>query len=212
MGQEPQELKHDPEALRHDIDRTREGMDATLDQIEDRVSPRRIVERRKTRVRTALGTARERVMGTAQQIRAEGRTKADSAGARLDHVSGELSDRMDHLQEEGKGQYQGNPLAAGLIAFGAGALLGSLVPKTEPEQQMADNLRERLQPATDELRAAAQEVAEDVKHEAQERVEQVKDTASGAAEVVKEDARHSADNVRAETEDRAEHVKDETRH
>jgi gas vesicle protein len=210
MGQEPQELKHDPEALRHDIDRTREGMNATLDQIEDRVSPSRIVERRKAQARTTLAAARERVMGTAQQVRAEGRSKADSAGARLEHVSDEVSERMDHLQEEGKRRYEGNPLAAGLIAFGAGALLGSLLGTTEPEQQIAHDLKERLLPATDELRAAAQEVAEDVKHEAQDRVGHVKETASEATEAVKEDARQSAGDVRAETRERAEHLKDET--
>jgi len=52
------------EELRRDIERTREGLGDTLDAIGDRVSPGRIMERKKNRVTTGLRTARERVMGT----------------------------------------------------------------------------------------------------------------------------------------------------
>jgi gas vesicle protein len=202
MGQSPQEL-------RHDIERTREGMDATLDQIEDRISPSRIVERRKERMRDALDGARERVMGTAQHVRAEGQATVDRVGSRLEDVGGEVSERMEHLQEEGKRQYQGNPLAAGVIALGAGALLGSLLPQTKPEQDVAQDLRERLEPVAAELRGAGQEVADRLKDEAQQRVEEIKDTASEAAEAVKGDARESAEHLRDESRHRAEEVRDQ---
>ena len=59
MGQSPEEL-------RQDIDRTREDLGDTLEAIGDRVSPGRIVERRTRRVRGALSSVRESVMGVAQ--------------------------------------------------------------------------------------------------------------------------------------------------
>jgi uncharacterized protein YjbJ (UPF0337 family) len=200
MGENPQELSYEPHELRHDIERTREGMDATLNQIEDRISPSRIVERRKARMRDTLAAARERVMGSAD---------GPGIGARAGEASDELGERVEHLQEEGKRRYQGNPLAAGMIAFGAGALLGSLLPRTEPEQQVAGELKERVQPAVDELRAAGTDMAEDLKTEAQERMEDVKATAGEAATAVKDDARGSAEHVRADSEERAGRLKDD---
>lgn len=204
MGQSPEEL-------RYDIDRTREGMDATLDHIEDRVSPSRIVERRKARVRTVVGDVRDRVMGTAHDVRAQSQAKADHAGSRLDDMGNEMKDRVDHLQEAGKRQYRGNPLAAGLIAFGAGALVGSLLPETEQEHQIAEGLQDRLQPVADELKSAGQHVAQDLKEDAQEAVEHTKEAASDAAQTVKEDAQTSADDLRMESKERAQHVQDEAR-
>jgi gas vesicle protein len=204
MGQSPEEL-------RYDIERTRAGMDNTLDHIEDRVSPGRIVERRKARMRDAVSGVRDRVMGTAHDVRAQGQAKADNAGSRLDDMGNQMSERVDHLQEAGKRQYRGNPLAAGLIAFGAGALLGSLLPETEPEHQVAENLQERLQPVAGELKSAGQQVAEDLKEDAQEAVEHTKETAADAAETVKEDARTSAQDVKEESRERAEHVQEQAR-
>jgi hypothetical protein len=58
MGKSTQEL-------RGDIEHTREDLGETLDAIGERVSPGRIVQRRKARVRHAFSSARESVMGRA---------------------------------------------------------------------------------------------------------------------------------------------------
>ena len=58
MSQTTEELR--AEAVRH-----REQLATTVDAIEDRVSPSRMVERRTTRMKDAWGRTRDRVMGSA---------------------------------------------------------------------------------------------------------------------------------------------------
>jgi hypothetical protein len=89
-------------------------------------------------------------------------------------------------------QTQGNPLAAGLIAFGGGLLLASLLPPTEAEQRVAGKVREQAQPLQDELVRAGQAVGEDLKSSAQDAAEQVKQRAAEATSTVGDDVRTSA--------------------
>ena len=57
MGQSADEL-------RRDIEETRYGLTDTLDAIGDRVSPGRVIERRKNRAVQGLQSVRDRVMGS----------------------------------------------------------------------------------------------------------------------------------------------------
>lgn len=224
-----------PEQIRHDIERTREGMDETLGHIEDRVTPSRVLHRRTEKVRGAWGSVRDRVMGSAHDAGNQGSQLTDQASARLgqasdeasatlqragDQVSStfhqatdEASQRLEQAQRAGRDQFQGNPLAAGLVAFGLGALVGSLLPETEKEHELAEQAKDRLEPVTEgvtaELKSAGQEVAEDMKQEAQQAVEETKQTVADAAETVKGDAKGAADHVRDESQDRAQQVKSE---
>ena len=61
MGQSTEELKRD-------IEHTRADMSGTLDAIEDRVSPSRMIQRRKNRVAESVHALRERVMGAASEM------------------------------------------------------------------------------------------------------------------------------------------------
>ncbi|HVL99878.1 MAG TPA: hypothetical protein VM324_11360 [Egibacteraceae bacterium] len=203
MDQEPQEL-------RHDIAHAREGAQATIGRIEERVSPRRIGGRGTARLRGAWGGARDRVMGSPQVMRIN-ETGSAQGGSRLEDVTGDISARVDQLEEKGRRHYQGNPLAVGLVAFGAGALIGSLLPDTQPERKISGDLKQRLAPVGQELKQAGQEVAQDLRQEAQTKIEDVKGTASEAAEAVKEDARDAAEELRDESAGRAENVGDAAR-
>ena len=77
---------------------------------------------------------------------------------------------------------QGNPLAAGLIAFGAGLLFSSLIPASEKEREAADALKTAAEPLTTELTEAAKNVAEGLREPAQEAMENVKASAADATE------------------------------
>jgi hypothetical protein len=61
----------------------------------------------------------------------------------------------------------GNPLAAGLIAFGAGWLVASLLPATEPEQQVAwqarDLAAEKVGPVAQQLGQTGREAAQELR-------------------------------------------------
>jgi hypothetical protein len=97
-------------------------------------------------------------------------------------------------------QAQGNPIAAGLIAFGGGLLVASLIPPTETERRVGGQVAEKAQPLRDELQRAGQEVADDLRSTAQDGAQQVKERAAEAATTVQEDVRGSADSVREEAQ------------
>jgi ElaB/YqjD/DUF883 family membrane-anchored ribosome-binding protein len=186
------------EELRREIEYTREGLGETLDAIGDRVSPGRIVERRKNKVVNGLSSVRNRVMGTASDA---GQSVGDTAGGAVDTIKG----APDAVVQ----QTQGNPLVAGGIAFGVGVLLASVFPATAKEQQVAGQLKEKAEPLAEDLKQTGQQMAEHMKEPAREAVESVKqaategqqavaDTAKQAAESTGQAAREGAETVRSE--------------
>ena len=63
---------------------------------------------------------------------------------------------------------QGNPLAAGVIAFGLGMLVSSLIPSTEKEREAVSQLQENLEQVKEKASEVAQDMAENLKQPAQE--------------------------------------------
>ena len=77
------------EELRRDIEDTRNHMGTTLDAIGDRVSPSRIVDRRRNRMRATYWAARDAVMGTARDTGQSVSARTSGAGASIgDKASG----------------------------------------------------------------------------------------------------------------------------
>ena len=181
MGQTAEELKQD-------IAGTRDNLRETLDAIGDRVSPGRVIERRKNRMTGGLRSAVDRVMGTAH----------DAADAVKDAPSSVGSST------------QGAPIVAGAVAFAAGFLLAVAFPPTEQETELTGHLVEPVKEElsnvghelADHLQAPAQEALEQVKQTAQEGVSAVKDTATQAASEAKEQAGAAVQTVKDEATDR----------
>ena len=123
--------------LRHDIERIRDDLDTTLDALGERVSPRRIAQRRKAAVRTRVTRVRTAVMGSAQQTTGRATQTAGSAKEGAQQAAGKAAEQVRQAPDMIQQQTQGNPLAAGLVAFGAGMLLATLFPPTEAEQRAA---------------------------------------------------------------------------
>jgi len=179
-------MGQDPEELRADIERRRDDLGDTLDAIGDRVSPGRIMERRKNRMADSMRSLRDRVMGP-----------VSSGTHRMDDAAGSV---RQHLSADAvKEQTAGSPLGAGLVAFGIGFLVAAVIPPSEPEVEAAQRAQQHLEPAKDALLEAGRNVAQDVKEEAAERAEHVKAHASEAASDVGEQAKQQA----AATKDRA---------
>jgi hypothetical protein len=181
--------------VRAEIEDTRQDMSETIDAIADRTSPRRIIDRRRQRVADGWRSVRERVMGRAETA---GGTASDHARLVSDssrETAGSVLDTARGVPSAVTEQTQGNPIAAGIVAFGAGLLIASLVPPSEPEQQLAGTLKDQSQPLQDELKQAGQQVVEDVKSTARDGAEQVKQRAADAAGTVQEDVRSSADEL-----------------
>ena len=89
-------------------------------------------------------------------------------------------------------QTQGNPLAAGVIAFGTGWLISSLLPASEKEKQATieakDKVSEHSDTLTAPLKEAAQNAKENLQPHAQQAADSVKSTATDAAGNVKGEA------------------------
>jgi len=186
------------EELRRDIEYTREDLGDTLDAIGDRVSPGRIMERRKNRVMYTWASVRDRVMGTASDA---GQSLGDTAGGAVDTIKS-APDAVVH-------QTQGNPLVAGGLAFGVGALLASIFPASAKEQQVAGQLKEKAQPLAEDLKQTGQQVAENLKEPAKEAIESVKATAAEGQQAVSDTAKDAADTTRQAAREGTEAVRGE---
>ncbi len=186
------------EELRREIEYTRDDLGNTLDAIGDRVSPGRVVERRKNRVRNGLTSVRDRVMGTASDA---GQAMSSTAGSTVDTIKG--------APETVAQQTQGNPLVAGAIAFGVGVLLASVFPPSAKEQEVAGQLKDKAQPLTDELKQSGQQMAERLKEPAREAVENVKQAATEGQQAVTETAKEAAESTRQTAREGVESVRSE---
>ena len=193
--------------LRHDIERIRDDLDETLDALGERVSPRRIAQRRKDAVRVRVTRARTAVMGSTQQTRSVAAGQARQTKESVQETAGQGVEKVREAPEMIQQQTQGNPVAAGLVAFGAGMLLATLFPPTKAEQHAASALQERAEPIKDQALEAGREMTGHLQQNAQERAEQVKETARDAAQELKQQAQSSAEDVKEQAKSSAETVK-----
>src|SRR4051812_4996795 len=112
-------MSTEADRIRDEIENTRADLSADVDALTEHVSPTRVAQRQADKVRTTVGGLRERVMGAASDA-------ADSTGSRLSSVGDSASD----LPQQARGRIEGSPLAAGVIAFGAGLLAAALLPSS----------------------------------------------------------------------------------
>lgn len=189
MGQDTDELKRD-------IEDTRAGMTETLDAIGDRVSPGRIVERRKNRIRASVDDLRDRVMGTASDTQRG-----------LSEAAHGATDAVKHTPDAITNGTQGAPLMAGAIAFGAGFLAAAVFSPTETEKQASAKVMETLEPAKEQLVDSAKQIADHLKEPAKQAAQEVKDSAGESAASVASTARATADEAKQRTTESVEAVK-----
>jgi len=193
------------EELRRDIERTREGLGDTLDAIGDRVSPGRIMERKKNRLTSGLRSARERVMGTVNDT-------THAVSDRVHSVGDGASGAIDHVKDVPgavREQTQGAPLIAGALAFGVGFLIAAAFPATQTEKEAGARVMEKVEPLKGELASAGKEMAEHLKEPAIEAANQVKDAAKESAQSVTETAKSAVHDTADQAKGAAESVKED---
>ncbi|MDY0908580.1 DUF3618 domain-containing protein [Microbacterium sp. CFBP9034] len=186
-----------PDAIRADIENTRRELGGDVDSLVDKVTPSKIVQRQTDKVKSAVGSVRERIMGA-----------ADDAGSSMSHAGSSAMDGLHDAKDRVVAKAEGNPLAVGLIAFGVGLVAASLIPASRREKEMASALREQAQPLVDEVAGAAREVGENLKQPAQDAAMAVKDTAAEAVDTVKADAQDATRTVADRGQEAREHVAD----
>ena len=193
MSNSPDAIRADssPDAIRADIEQTRRELGSDVDALADKVTPSKIVDRQADKVKGAFGSVRDRIMGV-----------ADDAGSRVSDVGDNISDAKDRVVAKA----EGNPLAVGLIAFGAGVLLASLIPASAKEKELAADVKDQAQPLVEKVTDAAKEVGQNLKEPAREAAESVKATATDAVENVKSDAQYAAGEVKGQAKAGRENV------
>ncbi|OEI68898.1 DUF3618 domain-containing protein [Curtobacterium sp. ER1/6] len=186
-----------PEEIRADIERTRGALGSDVDALADKVSPSSIAHRQSEKVKSRFQGVRDSVMGSAH-----------SAGPSVSGSASGATDRAKDVAHEGVRKAKGNPLAVGLIAFGAGWLASSLIPTSDKEEQLAGELKDKAAPLVEDVKSQAKDVgsqlgdvakehAQDLKGTAQDAAQTVKDEAQGAASDVQDHAKSAADDVRS---------------
>lgn len=186
-------MSENPDVIRADIEATRARLGSNVDAVADKVTPSHIVQRQTDKVKDAVFGVKDKVMGA-----------ADHAGSNLSSAGSSLGDAGSALggaPAQLKSKAQGNPLAAGVIAFGAGLLISSLIPASDKEREAAESLKSAAEPLTTELTDAAKEVASGLREPAQEAFENVKSTAAEATEHVKAEGQDAASDVKSHAAD-----------
>jgi len=209
----------DPEQIRREIERTQAALSQDVDALTDKVTPGKIVERRVDRARDAATKLKEKVMGsdphgsggyggggvrsaasqtadrvsgTASSAASSVQDAAASAAGTVQDAASTAADAVQQAPQAIRRQTRGNPLAAGLIAFGAGWLVSSLLPASRREQELGDQAKqvaqEKVQPV---LQQVAGEVGDNLREPVQQAAESVKATAQDAASTVKGQATSS---------------------
>lgn len=193
-------MSKNSDEIRSDIARTRGEMREEVDAIVDRVSPTNIAHRQGEKIKGSFNRAKEAVMGASE-------TTGEQTQQMVEDVRAEAR-RAPHRVAE---QTKGNPLAAGLIAFGAGLLVSSLIPGSERESELVEQLKEKAEPLTHELGETAKEISEDMKEPLRSAGEELKDSAREAVEHVKHEATEQAEDLQSHAQQKAEEFKDERR-
>jgi len=197
-----------PEQIQRDIEGTRRALSSDVDRLAEKVSPGKVVGRRVDRVKTGAVSLRERVMGTLpdpQELKGQASNVASNAastvgdaassvGDATSNAASTVGDAVTAAPQKVRQQTQGNPLGAGLVAFGVGLVISSLLPASEAEKQVAQRAEET---ARGPVQDKAMEMAQPVLQSAQESAQQVKESATSAVSETVDEARSAAEDVRA---------------
>ena len=211
----------DPDVIRRQIEDTRRELSYDVDALNEKVNPARVVDRRVSAAKGRITNLKEKVMGSAQDTTTSAQGMASNAAGSVQSAASSAAGSVQDAASTAVGavqqapdtvirQTQGNPLAAGLIAFGVGWLVSSLMPASEKEKQLAQQaesaVREHKDALLEPAKQAAQEVGEQLKPAAQEAVESVKATAQDAASTVKEEGKAAAADVQGQAQESKDRV------
>jgi uncharacterized protein YjbJ (UPF0337 family) len=190
-------MDEEPDRLRQDIENTRVSLTRDVDRLAEKTSPKRAAQRRWTAVK-------DKVMGTSEHARQATSETAHSAVGTVQDKAQDVADSVRSAPQAVALQTQGNPIAAGVIAFGVGMLAATLIPATDAERRAGQQLRDNAGDLTDRMKDVAGEMKDDVSGSVRQAVGQVKETAQDAAQTTKDRAKSSAQDAKERTQQAAQ--------
>ncbi len=189
----------DPDEIRADIERTRAELSSNVDVLTDTANPKHIANRQVDKVKDSARGLKEKVMG-APDDPYDGGAVGDARNAVQDRAAA-VGDAVSDAPAQLKQRARGNPMAAGLIAFGAGLLISSLIPSSQKERRAVSTLQENLEPLKEKATEAAKEIAENLREPAQQAAESVKATATDAISNVQDEGDAARRDVQSQAVD-----------
>lgn len=188
------------EQLTGQIADTRQDLSRDVDALYDKVSPGRMVDRRKEAVRGRLSSIKDNLMGSAGTAGSSAQGAAGSVKDTASNATSAVAGTAQSAVSTVERQTQGAPLAAGMVAFGAGMVLSALIPASEKEAQAAQRLTEAVKdsPLVDEAKAVGQEMGDSLKESATQAAQEVKSSAADSAAALKDEGQASAQTVKEE--------------
>lgn len=228
-------MAYEPDQSRRDIEATRAEMAGSLEQIGDRVAPSKVVARSKQKAADKVEEVKERVSpvrvarrqgeklksgfrdfmgsnGSADRPPGGGvpvTERASDAASRTRDAASNVAGSLTDIPRVARRNAESKPLAAGLLSFATGFLLGSVLPPTDTERQLTERVKESLRPVEEEAKERGKMVANQLARSARQDVEAVKQSATGAAERVKSEVQDHAGELRDEAQSAVEAVKGE---
>src|SRR5918997_802868 len=127
----------DPDVIRRQIEDTRRELSYDVDALNEKVNPARVMDRRGDAPQGGGTPGKGKGMGTA----------SPTPTPAPDPAVGAVQQAPDTIVR----QTQGNPLAAGMIAFGVGWLVSILLPASEKEKQLAQQAESAVKEHKDAL-------------------------------------------------------------
>jgi hypothetical protein len=121
-----------------------------------------------------------------------------------------LGDVVSNTPTQVKPKARGNPLAAGLIAFGVGLLVSGLIPSSQREREAASTLQEKAEPLKEKATESVKEVVVNLKETAAEAAQSVKETATEAGQFIKDDGASVRQEVQGQLQDSTQIVRQQT--
>jgi hypothetical protein len=178
-----------PEELRSEIEQTREELAYDVDRLADHTVPSRVVGRKVAGVKERARSVADRVMGERPRDRV--RETATMAGEKVQETAHDVAGTVRETPDAVARKTRGNPLAAGVVAFGVGLLVASLLPETEAEKRAGAAVADQSEGLVDKARETARELAGDLGDTAKDAAGSVKDTAREAAGNTAQQAKES---------------------
>jgi len=196
------------EELRREIESTRGDLGETLDAIGDRVSPGRIIERRKNRISGGVRSGVDRVMGKAHDVQSSVAGRAHDMQSSVSGAGQGVVGTLHDAPGQVRSSAQGAPMMAGVIAFAAGFLVAAAIPPTETEKEASSHLASKVEPIKAELANVGHDVADQLKEPLSQAVGEVKETAKSQATDVTQTAKDAAQETAGQAKESAAAVKD----
>ena len=179
-----------PDDIRRDIEQTRRELATDVDTLHEKVSPAAVASRKMESAKGAVSAMKDKVMGS-----------AESAGHSTSGGLSSVGDSVSSAPSMARDKARGNPMAAGVIAFGAGWLISSLLPASDTEKKAATQVKDKASEHSETLMAPMKEMSGNLKEPAQQAADSVKSTATDAASTMQDTAKSAKDDVSGKAKD-----------